>query len=768
MHSTSRLFLLVVLLFSTVTVQAQTFDYEDRPGFDFRFQEADIQLKVNPDEDSLAGSVLYTLKANISGADTLQLDAPSIEIDSVRSQERSLNYTVSNENLKVAVSDSSEMGQQYRVEIFYRASPTFGLLKSSEGTMWTSLLPRSVSHWLPVKDHPRASMITTLTLDIPAQSTAFASGVNTDSEVLSTSRKKVTFRTSQPIPVTALSFGLGTFRQEGVSVGIKRINSYAETGSIETGTQRDLVNKAGEIIREIESITNVEYPYQRVHIALLNDHYWEQKSYGASTVFLYKNRGDWTSQLRRALYGQWYGVYKREEQWATSWPISWMQMALHRTVSDSAATIVAGKDEPALNSSTVYHKFSAAQWNQWQGASIDQNKQRISNQLVPVMLRNGAGVVSPDSFRSNWYQMSGQASIEMNDFLTSDAQNDQEISNDSLRIRVDYDISQGSNLLNLVFNTEDGTLQQPLTLPLNMMTSGGVQQAEITVSGSQDSASVNLPQGTRGVYLASPQGRSISLDEHKPVPFLLYQLRNGESTYAQKQAASSLGYHTDNPDLQLALNDLMQQQMAPAVEAALLRSYGKITDGADGTQQRFLEALQSNEPAIRLAALEVLGNYQDPSVKQRIRSLAESNNNSQLSNQALQMYLQQADSVDALQFTNTLVQQDTSGSRAIVAIQALGSKGNAAQSVKLANYYIEPVYSYSVRRKALQILLKYDESTDSWKKRVTMLLNDYDPRVRFLTIQNLQEIPGIDAQNILSSHQDQEYDARVVGGMGRE
>lgn len=754
------LFTLAIFCVSTGTGQAQSFDFEPIPVLNYTFNEAEIDIQLNSEEGSIQGSVTYRLTANINGADTLQLDAPQIQVDSVRSQGQSLSYSMDGDQLNIALSDSAAMGAQYEVQIYYRATPQFGLLKSSDATMWTSTMPRSTRHWLPVKDHPRIEMITTLSLQVPAQYTVFASGVRTDSEVLSTSSKRVTFRTGRPIPVSMLSFGVGQLRQEGVSMGIKRINSYAENGSISPTEQSGLVNDARQIIGEIEDYTQQEYPYQRLNIVILNDHYWEQKPYGASTIYLYKNRGDWQSQLRRGLYAQWFGVYRHEIQWANARPIKLLQTILHFELTENRALLWANVDEPSLPYTTVYNAFSAENWNWWQQyPSWDYsnlNIRQVTARLIPELLQGSSSVITGDSFEESWYQVSGQPRLP--EFEVQSAAEKVVQQADSVRYRVDYNV-QG-NTLNFVFQAQQGMIQQPLTVPVQITSGGGTNTSEVRFSGSVDSVSIAIPAGTQNVRLQVPGGQNLVFEEHKPVPYALYQLRNGESPEARREAAIQLGYNTDNPDLQLALNDLMNREMEPRVEAALLRSYGKITAGAEGTQQRFLEALNSENKAVREAALEVVNNYQGSSITERLRTYSQNEKDAELSDRALNLYMQRIDSSAALEFTNTLVQEDTAGTKAIVAIEGLAEAGNPTQAVKLASFYIEPVYAYRVRKQALQVLIEYDRSAESWAERVKMLLGDLDPRIRYLAVTNIENIPGADRETI-SAQLANEYDARV-------
>lgn len=748
--------------------QTRSFDYEERPRLNFQFTEATIDLQLNPEEETITGSVEYRMKANINGVDSLSLQAAQLQIDSVLTQGQKIDFNLQDDEVRIALTDSSVIGEQYEVQVFYHGSPTFGLLKSAEGSMWTSLLPLSNRHWVPIADHPGVSFTSILSLTVPSEYAVAATGVQTDEEVLGNGNKRVTYRSGRRVPATALGFAIGQFNEEGISYGIKRINSYAEPRSVDANRQRELAQQAEQVIRQVEDATKVEYPFQRLQIIILNDHHWEQKPYGASTVFLYKNRGDLEHQLSRGIYAQWFGVYQREVQWSNAWPVNFFQTALHYNINDEPVTLEK-KHSPKTDLSTVYDNFSIDNWNFWQQFKSWErpNLKQIAGRIIPELLTSGSGAFTPQQYADIWYRFSGQPAIDVPSFESA-ADKDASTEADSIRYRVDYNLAGNRQNLQLVFTAQQGVINETVSLPIEIVSGGGANASSVSFSGNADSTSISLPAGTQNVRIGVPSGRKLILDERKPVPFLLYQLRNAETTEARKKAAEQIGYHSDNPDLQLALNDFMDQSMEPEVEAALLRSFGDITNGATGTQKRFLDALNNENKQIRAAALEVLNNYSEEAVTQQIKVIAESESDDELSNQALKIYLQRVDSTAALQFTNTLVQQDTVGTKAIEAIAALAEAGSTTKATELATFYIEPVYAYPVRKQALQILLANDTSKENWKKRTEMLLGDYDPRIRFFTIKNIGKIPGIDAQAILSSQIKEEYDARVVDAMSFE
>ena len=746
---------LLVLTFCMVafSAKAQNFDYKSRPKLDFKFNRAKINLQINPQNLSIKGAVQYKLTANISGTDTLTLDDPGISIDSVRSQNERLNYYSNGDSLQIALGKPSQIGQHYQVTIAYHATPHFGLLKSSEGTIWTSMLPRSTRHWLPTKDNPRVMMNVTLSLRVPEDYKVFATGVSKNKQMYPDSTKKLTYVTGSRIPITTLAFGLGHFHG---------INSFAEAHCISDSVQHKLVNDTKKILARIKKATGMGYPYQRVNLVILKDDHWEQKSYGASTIFLYKNRGNWLSQLRRGLYAQWFGVYLHEAQWGDSRPVKFMQTVLHYQLTDSTAMMNAKNDGPHTGFSTVYDNFSPKNWNFWQhypSWNIP-NTKKIAAEVMPRLLKQGPGTLTSEKLDNMWYKISGQPKIKGLPAFDSTATKGNTAKSDTVLYAVTFKLNQSSDSLQLAFQAKKDTLQQKVNLPVQIMTNTGTQKKQVLFKGGAvDTVWVSLPAGTKNVNIQAPAYQRMALEQYKPVPYSLYQLRNAKTTAARVEAARQLGMHTNDTDLQLALTNAMKKNNNPKVQAALLKAYGAITKGANGTQHYFLNALNSSSAKVQSVALTALQNYKGQSVTQKLKSIAGNHADTSLANRALRMYMQRVDSTTALNFTNTLIQQDTSGTRAITAIGVLADRGDTSDAVKYAKFYIEPVYDYPVRAQALKILMNHDTSAQDWQKQLKMLLSDPDPRIRYLTVINIHKIKGVQADSVLSSFK--AYDARV-------
>jgi len=743
---------------------AQEFDYKQYPRLDFSFGELQLNLEVNPEEGSIEGTARYNAISNIDNIDSLVLQAAHMEIREVRVNDSEVDFNLRNDSLIIAFEEPYGAGESLEVSVNYKTIPRFGVLQNDLGTMWSSLLPLSNRHWFPSLDHPRVTFKLGVSLTVPSGYQAVANGVKVDEEILDLNRVRFQYQTRSQVPATAVAFAVGKFDRQETSFGIKRITLNSEKGALTEVQNQELLEEAYDLLRLSEQRLGMEFPYERLHIVVLKDHFWETKTWGASTVFLYKNGGDFLAQLRRAIYAQWFGVYQREEQWSDSEATTLLQAALDVELSDTLRTLT-GKDYPDAETNDLYQAFGSEKWNRFrrQFNELDNRIRNTVMQNLSDLVGVGEGVYSFRRYGEFWYQKNGQPVFEL-EFDKQQAA--EEFESDSVIYRVNY--AEEGNNLRLTFNAQKGVYNELVTLPLVQISPDRVDTLEVTFTGARDSVRIQVPSLVQNVKILDATRPNLTLDQYKPASYLIYQLRNDENIEDRAEAARKLGHHSDDPDLQLAIKDFMSQELDPRIRAPLLASFGDITGGASGTEQVFLDALGSNNIGIQKAGLFVLQNYPDnEQVQQAVRQYATGVDSLPLYKDAARVFFSLADSVAMNGFVSEVVSSDTAGYKAIFAIQELANAGNVERALKQGAFYISDVYDYAVRSKALQILFQHDRSPESWEARAPELLADVDPRIRYLTVEGLSRIPDIDRDDLFSVIIQDEYDQRVYRAMSR-
>jgi hypothetical protein len=633
--------------------------------------------------------------------------------------------------------------------------------------VWTSLLPRSTRHWLPVIDHPRAAFSSNITLTVSSGYEAVATGMLMDRNVLDAGNVVYTFRTEQAVPASSLSFAVGLFRRDQTSFGLKRISFLTEPGLITPAVPQNLLETARGIMREVQSHLGHEFPYEALHIVLMSDHYWEPKSWGASTVFLYQNRGDLEAQLRRGIYGQWFGVYQREEQWSDAEAISIYQAIVQNQLVGEEA-LLQYEDVPANEIHTSYAAFSPSRWNHWQKYVSEQRdsvRMRVIARSIEEVLQEGDGVYTWSDYARLWYRQSGQPLFAVFGESTEPSLKPMQDSarSDSIVYRVDYAPDEAEESLKLTFTALKGGYSELVSLPLIQYTSSGADTLQVTFTGTSDSVVVGLSPMAQNVHIDASARPGLYLKQYKPASYLIYTLRNVTSVAQKKQAAEMLGAHANNPDLQLAIRDyLSRNELEPEVKAALLRSLADITKGATGTEQIFINALSSNNGAVQRASLMALQHYpENELVRETVKSFAVQSDSLPVFKDAVKIFAVVADTSAFDEFIRQIVRTDTAGYRAIYAIQEWANFGEVDVSVRQGEFYISEAYDYPVRAAALRLLLQHDHTPASWETRLEELLKDPDPRIRYILVRGLPSINGLNPSEVLMPYVEDEYDARV-------
>lgn len=773
MHSIKRSALPLLLLFLwTGTLLAQSHDYASRPVLDFLFGHMDLRMTLNPGERSLSGEVAYEVTARAGGRDTLALDAAHMEIERVRVDGEEAGYRLHNDSLFVAVADSTVRGDSYRLAVTYRALPRFGLLKNDRGTVWTSQLPLGNRHWVPLPDHPRVSFTTAISVSVPSGYRVTAPGRKTGEEVNSVDRVTFTFESGVPLPASSLAWAAGPFRTGERTFDAKRVALYSEEGAAGDSLREVLLNLTVETVRELEGKAGMDYPYERLSVVLLDDHHWETKTWGAGVLYLYRNLGPLRAQLRRAIAAQWFGVYQREEQWSDAEAMNLYQMLL----AAGADTLLLRPDPESLIShgdsagngpaDEGYSVYGPQRWNSWQRGFPAWPRNALKGAMrhgLAGALERGAGVYRWEDYAESWYRETGQPQFTPPPVKRlARGKPAGEESADSVVYRVDYRLDEQEGRLVLAFTALEG-MYGDLTAVRGIETApGGRDTTQVTFTGRSDSVAVSVSPMLSNFHLEAPGHPRLRLLQHKPAPFLIWELRNAETEKRRVEAARSLGDHPDNPDLQLAIQDFLGRDASPRVRAALLTSLAEITGGASGTEQRFLDALGSSRPEVRRAALAALRNYPgNAEVRTRVERFALNRDRTEMFRDAARVLSGISAADELSSFTDRVVESDTSGQRAIFTVSLLAGAGAVERAVAYADQYLSPVFSYEVRARAIRLLNRYDRAAADWISRAEPLLDDPDPRVRYLAARALGSFDDPEAQKLLEAEMADEYDARV-------
>lgn len=765
-------FLLVFTVTESVPAQRSGYDYEEYPPMPFRFNKLDLDLKVDPSERVLEGIANYTLTSTLAGADQIKMNASQIEVSGVILEGEETNYSLQNDTLVIGLPEPADRDQTFDITINYTAAPTFGLHWNNASTVWTSTLPYSVSHWLPVYDHPRTRMETNLAISHPDTLITFATGKRADSKTDETEDgfQITTWKSGKSVSATDIHFGVGEFQSSDIRYGVKNINLFTEGDFLDEEIKNELLDTTYSYLQNMEDRLDYEYPYSSLNIVFLEDHKWDSKPYGASVIYLYENGGDYKVQLRRGIIAQWIGVQKKEVQWLDADAMMLYQSWLYNTGGNSSAELSPYSEYPESDQFTLYEKFRASEWNRWlsfQQKGENGTFKQALDYTIPLLLENKKNVWSWNDMSRFWYEETGYKWFERFEMPVPE-------NVDTVFYDVKIDYQEMEDKVKLVFEARDSVVDELVDVDVGLLYDDNSDSRNISFSGQRDSLLLNVSSNLQSVELnASEKYPELALDVDKPFEFWLHQLRNHSDKQARKKAAIGIRSYTDNPDLQLALVDAMEQEEDSSVKAEILRTLSATTQGATGTYEMYTDRLSGNALEVRVAALEALKDYPNVDrVTQRVQRYALVSENREMRKAALQTYRHVASPEEFQSVVKRIVNEQDSFSYLIPTIlnnlytppdSVTESDRELAES--LSERFIDKDYSYSVRSEGLKSLIQYDTLKENWRERLPDLLEDTDPRIRYLAVPALEKISEERAENILGNHIFDEYDLRVLGRM---
>ena len=741
-----------VIAFTQTCEDYAKFDYPSYPYQPFEFKHMNVSVTVEPELHLVRGVVTYSVYAKVDGIDEIAIQTSESAIDGVTINEKEVEFEIGDGKLNILLPDTTQEAEEMEVSITWQSNSAFGLYKDYEMNFWSSKNPLALQHWLPVFDYPGNELTFDARFIIPKNHELFFNGNLEGVEQIGENRKRVQWKSNKEVPVTGLGFALGNFLISEVTSGLTKIRLFSSETSLTEEERNELIRQASSLKKVIENTLSFEYPWEGLNIVVLPDNFWEEKTHGAGTIFLYRNLGPLSEQLQRGLYAQWFGEYQRTEQFLDfeNPSIELLRTALHYSVSKEAAFI--------QNPDTL---FKVDRWNTWQHSFLKEDPvfQQTARRSLSTIIQSMSGVIAFKEYADVWYEETG---ISWHFVSPEEIQSTSEnISPLIYLLDVQYD--EMNSELTLIFNQTSGNGEEIHDL---VMTEFGFSDSishEVNFTSKTDTLQFSLAPDVE--YLSFESG-SFSIDQIEfgefPLFLLLNQLRSKRS-FNRVLAARLLQKKNGNPDLQLALNDVLVLETNFEVKAALLETMAVLTDGATGTEEQFLSGLQDQSEQIQVASLRALANYsENEGVKNAIRDKILLTENDQFFMQALKTYKLLANGEELINLTQQIQRRDTIGTKTLTAMNSTVEFDSNGTYVSLADDFLEKNHSYPVRKSALSFLLTYDNGTENWMKRMDALLEDKDPRIRFLALDAITLVDVSEAFRVLSSIKEEEYDIRVV------
>jgi hypothetical protein len=408
-----------------------------------------------------------------------------------------------------------------------------------------------------------------------------------------------------------------------------------------------------------------------------------------------------------------------------------------------------------------YHVFDGSLSSKWHYNFSEGQLVKFSNQFERVyssLLSESSRVLSWEDLAKEIYKNSGIPYFDTPELAEITVE---EFSDQVYQAEMSWDEERQN--ITVSFEAVAEPVNELVTVQVKEYTLLDEKENEITFTGKSDSIVLNVSGNTENIELSISGRDDIRLEVQKPFDFWMYQLRNDDDSKRRKEAALGLARFTDNPDLQLALQDRMRNEDNPGVYAVLLRTFSAVTRGATGTDQILFDHLSnSNAPEVRLAAVEGLAYFTgNDAVISRLRSIASQTSNGKIRTAAVRSLNDVTDTDRFKIIAEDLITQESLLQDVPLILNLLSDKGEKEAAVQYAGTFLADGFPYSIRSEVLELILQTDQSREGWENRLPSLLVDRDPRIRIQSLNAVDRVSSSFRNEWLDRRMTEEYDERV-------
>lgn len=763
-------FLLIISLMGVA--KAQSWDYEAYPDRNLEFLHLDGDLRVT-EMGLIEGDLLYTATVTASTPDSLVLHASRINIITTEVNNTVADYRIEDNLLIIYPAIQLNRGDNVQVRVQYSTDPQFGVHRSEYGSILTSHLPLSTQHWMPVFDHPRTTFTFDLAFTHPSDFQVVSTGRRGSTDLLSVDEATTLFSSNYPVPATSLTWISGDFRQSVSTIrstdnesdlnlppGFERRANpqiYIYSENEDAYLNRYLVQSADNFLA-VSEYFGVQFPYRDLHIVFLDEDFLEEKNYGAGVIYVFRNKGEIENQIKRGIVAQWAGVMFREEQWQDSNAILLLQAIAFSDLFDFDPDLITRQ----LESFHPYDTFSDIRFYLWLSNVKSGSLSELVSDVKWVQRnfnRLESGIINWIDLARIIYESTGQNYMEVPELDSIDTADD--VIYEYLA-RIQW--IENENRIELYFEALSEPVSELVTVEVEEVTFTDNRLHEVTFSGENDGVVLNVSSALEYVKLTVKEREDVQLIVEKPYLFWISQLREDESISRRVEAAKGLAGNRDNPDLQLALNDLLQVETHPEVFAEILKSMAQITAGASGTDERFIRYSSDQQHLlVQKAATEALANYPgNDRVISRLRNIILQTTDSGLRRSAIRTLAEVTNTEQFASQVQNLITRDVLLNHVPFMLQMMAEKGEIESAIELSETFIAAGFPQKIRLEVLDLMNRYDNSSGSWNNRLPMLLSDKNPAIRLAAAKSLQKLTQQQRRALISEFIDDEFDARVL------
>ncbi len=238
----------------------------DRPGDvmperRWDFEHLDLDLRVDVDEGTVAGTATWTARRLGTPSAWLSLDQAGLEITEVKLDGKTVEgWRVAGERLDVPVPPDRAAAE---IAVTYTARPQTGLhFRGDRGEVrevWSQGEGEDNRHWYPGWDYPNDKFTVRTTLEVAPDLVALANGVLEGTEAAPDGWKRWTYHLDRPIVNYLVAITVGDYEVHADEARIPL--EYVVTRGVGEEVARRTLGRTPEQLVYLEGLLGEPYPY---------------------------------------------------------------------------------------------------------------------------------------------------------------------------------------------------------------------------------------------------------------------------------------------------------------------------------------------------------------------------------------------------------------------------------------------------------------------------------------------------------------------------
>ena len=705
--------------------------YSAWPAQQVRFHQAEVDVTINRNATRISGTVRYAVSPFTSDTPYILLQGRNMTVSAAELDGDPISFELTERGIRIDTDGRLEHGRRYELVVSYEATPGYGIHVNERGTVWTSNMPETTSAWVPVLDSPFLAMPVDFSFTIPAGLELMSVGEFSGTEPAEEGMQRIRWASTTAVAVSGWNFAFGDLRHQEAIAGIKPVRVYAEPGTLNADEMNRLLRRVSDAMGRTQRSLNMEFPFDGMNVLVLADHRWDEKSFAPGYGYLFQNMGDLMVQADRAVMLQWFGARHRAYDSVTAIVHQAYAGYLYRELRTEDGTLKLS-DFPSYEGDG-YSFYGPTVWNRvmraWESEAGDLMFDLI-RQTYRDAARLPAGVYDLNAYNRFWYDQIGTTFSGVNldvDMLTE--------TGPAYEIEITESESQGTVTFAVtpIQNVPDTVIT--VTMHLNMP--DGVEDAVFVLDPAGSVITRSVEPSLQNITFTADD--AVELVVYKPFRFWLHQLRRSEDAAERAAAAEVMAFFTDDPDLQLALNDIVRNEEDPGVRAGLVRAMAALTGGASGTEQMFMNFLREEPVKIKLAALEALAGYPGNEEVQRMTGrTVQTASDPEVAIAALKSLRLISTEADFRDFVRRLMTSDRQPAIKAAALEELFMAVDPQDAIALTDPYLSGAQPYAVRHTAFSLITANaaPEKTETVIRAFTL---DRDPRIRHIALEAASE-----------------------------